>query len=346
MSSEYLFEDAYPEAVVTTYIYFTGLASIGSWERRPQLSNQSTTRKDKLKLQHMPGVVLSWIETVAIQVTDETLALLWLGAGAVLIWMFLPAVINALGLTYRQGHVDDHAAALEPSSNDPEYEALFGQLRCLGFEPVGRLSTTYWFFLHHWYRNFQSRVFAVRQGDCIALTYKLRSWDCWRLCFVTAFSDGAVLETANQMESFRIEEPDHFRWGLATLDRALLLERHREACRDFAAAGGRTVAVLPADEVSRLIGHHEARNHRKSHRWLGLQYMSISLWCLGIGLALVHSFGGTAPYLVPVGIIAWGLLWQIVNALLFRAAAASFRAEDARRQGDQPAPRRLKGGAI
>jgi hypothetical protein len=95
-----------------------------------------------------------------------------------------------------------------------------------------------------------------------------------------------------------------------------------------------------------LIGHHEARNHRQRHRWTGLKSMSTSLWCLGIGLALVRRFGGTAPYLLPVSVMAWGLLWPVVHAQLFRAAAASFRANDARRQGNQPAPRRLDGGAI
>jgi hypothetical protein len=276
------------------------------------------------------------------QVTNETLALLWLGAGAVALWMFLPAVLSALGLTYRQGSIDDEAAALEPSGDDAEYEALFDQLRRLGFEPVGRRSNTCWFFLHHWYRSFHSRVFAVRQGDCIALTYKLRAWDPWRLCFATAFSDGAILQTANQMESFHIEEPNYLRWALATPDRALLLERHREACRDFAAAGGRSVAVLPAAEVNRLIGDHEDRNRRKRHRWTGLKTMSTSLWGLGIVLALVSPWGGTDPYLPPAGVIAWGLLWPFIHAHLFRAAAARFRADDARRQGNQPAPRRLR----
>jgi hypothetical protein len=260
--------------------------------------------------------------------------------------MFLPAVLNALGLTYRHGHVDDDAAALEPSSDDAEYEALFGQLRRLEFEPVGRRYTTCWFFIHHWYRSFQSRVFAARQGDCIALTYKLRAWDPWRLCFVTAFSDGAILETANQMETFRVEEPNFLRWALATPDRGMLLERHRQACRDFAAAGGRSVAVLPADEVSRLSRYHEALNHRRRHRWTGLKTMAPSLGCLGIGLALVGRFAGTAPSLLPIAIIAWGVLWPVVHAQFFRVAAASLRADDARRQGNQPAPGRLNGGGI
>src|SRR5260370_448446 len=89
----------------------------------------------------------------------------------------------------------------------------------------------------------------------VAVTYKLRPWDPWRLCCVTAFSDGALVETANQMENLRIDEPDYLRWGLATPDRALLLERHREACRSFAAEGSRSVAVLPVEEVNRLELH-------------------------------------------------------------------------------------------
>jgi hypothetical protein len=84
------------------------------------------------------------------QLTNETLAVLWLGAGAVALWMLMPAVLNALGLTLWRGCIDGDAAALEPSGgDDAEYDDLFTQLRRLGFEPVGRRSTTCWLFLHH-----------------------------------------------------------------------------------------------------------------------------------------------------------------------------------------------------
>jgi hypothetical protein len=284
------------------------------------------------------------METMSMHVTAETMAVLWLGAWAVVLWMWLPAVLNALGLTLLQVSMDDDAAALEPSGSDAAYEELFAQLRRLGFVPVGRRSKTCWFFLHHWYRNFQARIFAVPRGDCIAVTYKLWPWDPWRLCFLTAFSDGAIVETANQMESLRIDEPDYLRWGLATPDRALLLERHREACRSFAAGGSRSVSVLPVEEVNRLELHHAARYHRQHHRWTGLIVMSNSLWCFGIGLLLVRWFGDTAPYLLPVSVIAWGFLWPAVLACLIRAAAGSFRSKDAARQRNQQTPRRLDGG--
>ena len=78
-------------------------------------------------------------------ITTETMAVLWLGAGAVALWMWLPAVLNALGLTLWQVSMDDDAAALEPSGSDAAYEELFAQLRCLGFVPVGRRSKACWF---------------------------------------------------------------------------------------------------------------------------------------------------------------------------------------------------------
>jgi hypothetical protein len=277
---------------------------------------------------------------------DETLVVLWLAAGAVAVWRLLPAVLNALGLTFRKSFIDHDAAELEPSGDDAEYEDLFTQLRGVGFEPVGRRSTTCWLFLHHWYRNFQSRIFAARQGDCIALTYRLRPWDHWRLCFVTAFSDGAIVESANQMESFRIDEPDHRRWGLATPDRGLLLQRHRDVCREFAAAGSRSVALLPAEEVNRLIGHHEMRHHRQRNRWTGLQTMSMSLWVLVIAVVLVRRFALNAPYLLPISIFVWGFAWPVIHASLFRAAVGASRAKDARGQRDQLMPERVDGRGI
>jgi len=273
--------------------------------------------------------------------------------------------------------MDDDAAALEPSGSDAAYEELFAQLRDLGFVPVGRRNKTCWFFCHHWYRKFQTRIFVVPrgdgtavtyqqlpgsvtvtgfknvpQGDCIAVMFKLWPWEPWRLYFLTAFSDGALVETGNQMESFRIDEPDYLRWGLATPDRALLLERHREACRSFAAGGSRRVAVLPVEEINRLEHHLTSRYHRQHHRWTGLIFTSLSLccfgigWlCLGMGLLLVGRFGDTAPYLLPVSVIAWGVLWPAAQAWLFRATAGQLRAEeDAGCQRNPPTPRPLDGG--
>src|SRR6516162_10084241 len=123
------------------------------------------------------------------QLNNDILAVLWLGAGTIALWRLLPAILNALGLTFRQGSIDHDVSAIEPSGDDAEYEELFAQLRLNGFEPVGTRRTTCWIFLHHWRKTFRSRLFATRQGDCIALAYKLREWDRWRLCFVTAFND-------------------------------------------------------------------------------------------------------------------------------------------------------------
>src|SRR5437660_6693330 len=70
------------------------------------------------------------------QLANETLAVLWLGAGAVVLWMLLPAVLNALGLSLRRSVIEDNPSAVEPTGDDAEYADLVGQLRRLGFEPV------------------------------------------------------------------------------------------------------------------------------------------------------------------------------------------------------------------
>ena len=71
-------------------------------------------------------------------ITTDTTALLWLGAGAVVLWMWLPAVLNVLGLTVWQMSMDGDAAALEPTGRDAEYDELFAQLRRLGFARSAR----------------------------------------------------------------------------------------------------------------------------------------------------------------------------------------------------------------
>ncbi|HEV3384882.1 MAG TPA: hypothetical protein VG097_08695, partial [Gemmata sp.] len=47
-------------------------------------------------------VLLSRFRAISMQITGETVAILWLGAGAVALWMLLPAVLSALGLTFSQ----------------------------------------------------------------------------------------------------------------------------------------------------------------------------------------------------------------------------------------------------
>src|ERR1700722_13451869 len=103
--------------------------ALTSWRWQPERSGQlsarqGTARKEKLELLKGPVVLLFRMETLPMHITTETMALLWLGAGAVALWMWLPAVLNALGLTLWHGSMDDDAAALEPSGSDAADDEL------------------------------------------------------------------------------------------------------------------------------------------------------------------------------------------------------------------------------
>ena len=73
-----------------------------------------TARREKLELLKGPVVLFFRMETMSMQITTDTMAVLWLGAGAVALWMVLPAVLNALGLTLWQVSMDGDAAARWP----------------------------------------------------------------------------------------------------------------------------------------------------------------------------------------------------------------------------------------
>ena len=74
-------------------------------------------------------------------------------------------------------------------------------------------------------------------------------------------------------------------------------------------------------------------------------YFRVPVESLGLTIPEVLA-QGLRSILLPVSVIAWGFLWPAVHACLFRAAAGSFRAQDARRQLYQQTPRRLDGGAL
>jgi hypothetical protein len=266
--------------------------------------------------------------------STEAAAVLWGAAALVALRIVLPGVLSALGLTFCRSNIDNDSAALEPAGDDAEYEELFGQLRRLGFVPVGARRNTYWFYLHHWRKVFHARLFAMPQGDSLAVTYKLRAWDRWRLSYVTAFSDEAIVETANQVASLRIEEPQHIRWGFVTADRGLLLERHRELCRHFASLAPRRIANLPAEEISRVLQAHEVRHISRQHRWTGLKSVSNAAFMIGLPVLVVRRCGTATPCLLPLSILTAGLLWPLVQAALFRAAARTFAEADARSRTD------------
>ena len=75
------------------------------------------------------------------QLTDETLTILWLAAGAVALWMLLPAVLNALGLTLRRSVIEDNPAAVEPTGDDAELHSILADacaLRACAFRRDAR----------------------------------------------------------------------------------------------------------------------------------------------------------------------------------------------------------------
>jgi hypothetical protein len=253
--------------------------------------------------------------------------LLWTAAGLVVLWTCLPSVLEWLGCRriYMEG-VDDPGAA-EPG-DEPTYAAVAAELKALGFEPVGVKTTRMWFTGFRWTKTFRVYLFGTRSRDVFAAVFRLVPDEPWRLAFTTAFTDGALVQSANQLNGLKIEHDDYLRWGSATVNRTELLHLHRDVSEQFRAKGNRTVAPLSSALYAELDRRHSENVLNRDFKHLPLQCLSyVLMHLLPLALLLGVQFG-FGSVLVPAAVIAGGLFHLVTQARVFGQAAARLRTED------------------
>jgi hypothetical protein len=261
--------------------------------------------------------------------TDTLCTVLWGLAATAVAWVCLPNVMQLLGQTRFESETDEDAAAIEPTGDDPEYAALVADLRRLGFEPLGIRWTTGRFYCGHWVKTFRSPTFATPRRDCFASVWRFFPNDPWRLGFLTAFTDGGLVESANQMESFKIQEERHWRWGFATPDRGELLGRHRELVEQYTAEHGCTVDNTSLQRLGELLIEHEGRWFRKDAAVTALAQLGGTLVLIAAPALAVGSLVGWDGWLLPLAVFGGTIRHVVGSIALFRQAARQFRQEDA-----------------
>jgi hypothetical protein len=256
-------------------------------------------------------------------------------AGLGLAWVCLPMVLGLLGLSRVRVVGEQGPSLAEPGDDDPAYAALAAELTALGFRPRGLKTETAWCVGPSLKKSWVSRVFATPQDDCFATVFRLVPDEPYRLCFSTVFTDGALVQSANQLGVLKIEFEDYLRWGDATIGRAELLRMHREVCAQFAAAGGRTVARAS------LAAFVEA-NQRLSAKVMSRKFSYLPMLCLGHALGLlmplpiiVGLLFGFDHWAAPLALAVSVVMHEAVMPFVFRRTAAQMRREE---KGDEPAP--------
>lgn len=260
---------------------------------------------------------------------EPAASLLWCAAALVAVWVCLPMLFMMLGLSWVRYTVVGGPEALEPTDDDAQYADLFDRLRELGFEPLGARVESGLFCTGHYYKRFpQGRVFATPAGDCFATLYRIFSGHPWRLSFHTVFTDGSLVQTANQMPNMRIEMPGYLRWGHATPDLAELLDLHRNAADNYGGALGLSVASTDLHGICEAVRRHSERYLRAQGPSLGLKCLATPAVFVGM-LTFVAGYNfGFNTWAVPVAMILAGVAYSVLHPFSVRDTAQRTYAQD------------------
>jgi hypothetical protein len=264
--------------------------------------------------------------------TPDTMLVLWWGVAATAVaWVCLPHLMQLLGQTQFESVTYEDPAALEPTEDDPEYAKLYADLQQLGFVPLGIHRTICRYYAGHWIKTFRILTFATPQRDCFASVFRFFNGDPWRLGFLTALTDGGLVESANQLECIKVQEEGYWRWGFATPDRNELLRLHRELVEQYCGTAGCSVDHLSLEQLGDLVVNHEGRFYRKSaaataFTQLGSTLIVIVSPALGLGCLV-----GWESSVVPLAMLAGTVRYLLVSIGVFRQATRQMRSEEAAR---------------
>src|SRR5260370_26539962 len=243
-----------------------------------------------------------------INVGDPEWVALWGAALGAALFVCMPMLLGLLGLTRVGKTFEDGAEYPVPPEGEAEYGMLVGQLRALGFEPMGVKRTVVHFFCHHWTKHFTTLVFGSRRQRCFAAVYQLAPGDPMRVSLVTVFADGFMVATGNSLKSLRIEEPDYVRRGLPTSDMDELMRGHLAVVSGLGLRARGEPSLDPHFYCER-DAYHEQRYLKMQSGQLSRQPLQMALTFMSILAFPAAMQMGIEHWLTPVAILTGAVLF-------------------------------------
>jgi len=239
----------------------------------------------------------------------------------------LPMVLGALGLTRVRKTGEWGGDYPVPPDAEDEYVFLTGQLRSLGFEPLGLKRTAASFFAYHWRWRCTTQVFASRRHGCFASVYQLAHGDGLRANFMTVFADGSMVVTSNSMKRLKIEEDDYLRVGLPTTDLDCLLNNHLETVAR-PSWSGRGTTTLDLDFLAERDEYFEQRHLKTRHRELPWSILLIAVVLIGVPAAIGAYFFGVDHWMTPAVTFAAAVCFRPIMTSMRNQGSREIRKED------------------
>ncbi len=265
--------------------------------------------------------------------------LLWACAIVGSVWALVPALFHALGLTSIRAVIDEDPASAIPQEADEPAAARFEQLQKLGFQPIGKVYKTAWFFCAiHWARRFVTRYLATPDGKCFAAMYRLRDREPVRICLTTITSGRGMVRTAMPGAGLEVDEPTYLRTEMKGCHLADLFARHKLNVQRFSSQRGLAAiseTLQGQQSVDLEIERNQLRNNASVYVLPGTFFLLPGIICL---IALFSWFGSatTVPVLAIAAAFAstvyFLFLAVILPAMMTRICIASHQGSEIRGQ--------------
>jgi hypothetical protein len=226
-----------------------------------------------------------------------------------------------------------------------EYQFYHDQLRNLGFEPLGVLEETGYFYGFHYAKSFHPRVFVHRELGVYANVYRLIPGDALRVALSTLLADGWFVQTGCWMESLVSVGEKYYRWAVTTRVVREQLDAHQELLRSRWEPGD---AVAPIDlaALARRVKEVSQEQLGGRFRQHALEPLGLAVFVLAGLTALGWAASGAWPLLAPGGLLLGSLIYHPLMTFLMRWVAREIRREDAEKQsGELDTPQGSVGAA-
>lgn len=226
-------------------------------------------------------------------------ALFLLGAVPGVLFAFLPSVLAFLGLTRVWFTVQEDPTLAEPDGTDPRYCELFGELKSLGYRPVGMVAERSLFLGHEWLHTSWVRKFVSADGRAYASLYRSVGAGPWRLAFESSGDGGCLVQTACPGVGLTTIQPDMVRTEVGQFDVPEVEARHRRNLALVMEASGQRAADVSLEELTR----RDERSTRSQVRRCGdpTVFAMSAIW-FGIPAALMVGLHWVVAALLLPGV--------------------------------------------
>jgi hypothetical protein len=241
------------------------------------------------------------------------------------LWLCSPQLLDLLGLG---GFANGVRGGPEEMGDDriPEgHAALAGQLRELGFTPLG----VYWEGVRSG-PTFEEWVYFSREERCYASLYGFTR-GVPRVSFITALADGGQIHTKNFTLGVEADADGLLARGTATRDLTEVLSLHRDGVARFASQGRRPTDCYDLTHYSRVqVEYYHNPLLRGPARKEGLQILGMKLATLAAFSGLASAWAGwhLGEPATWVGLLAGCFFVAAVRKILLRAIATVGTAEE------------------